>query len=180
MNSILIFLSAIQFLSVHGLDTDETVNIFAKNRIYLDNFHLLTDHDLLKMGITSWGTRISILEAIQSHLRQLNQVDSLKGADQVGAPVGGIAGGGLVGIPGGAIGGPGGIQMVGFGIPGIGASVQSQNFGSRGEIPKEDREDFALVEGMHLFLSLLSAPSSLPLPPSPALSLFPPPSQYTV
>lgn len=63
---------------MHSLDTDEIVNIFAKNRIHLDNFHHLTEQDLIKLGVSQWGSRISILEAIKVHQRQMTTVEAPK------------------------------------------------------------------------------------------------------
>eukprot|EP01126_Amoeba_proteus_P034820 TRINITY_DN3487_c0_g1_i6.p2 TRINITY_DN3487_c0_g1~~TRINITY_DN3487_c0_g1_i6.p2 ORF type:complete len:107 (+),score=22.14 TRINITY_DN3487_c0_g1_i6:528-848(+) len=58
------------WLTSNGLDTAETVNIFSQNRIYLENMHHLQEQDLLKMGITEWGSRISIMDAIHKYMVQ--------------------------------------------------------------------------------------------------------------
>jgi len=57
----------LHWLQGNNLDTPEVVNIFLQHRIILDNIKFLRDADLLNFGIKDWGTRISILEAVNKY-----------------------------------------------------------------------------------------------------------------
>eukprot|EP01125_Pyxidicula_operculata_P013711 TRINITY_DN4553_c0_g1_i3.p1 TRINITY_DN4553_c0_g1~~TRINITY_DN4553_c0_g1_i3.p1 ORF type:complete len:310 (-),score=47.70 TRINITY_DN4553_c0_g1_i3:43-972(-) len=57
----------LQWLHSVNLDVPEIISCFQQNQITLDNMKYLKDADLLSIGIKDWGTRISILEAINKY-----------------------------------------------------------------------------------------------------------------
>jgi len=57
----------LHWLQGNNLDTPEVVNVFLQHRIILDNIKFLRDADLINFGIKDWGTRISILEAVNKY-----------------------------------------------------------------------------------------------------------------
>jgi len=54
------------WLQNNGFDSD-LINIFQQNKITVENLKYLKESDLISFGIKEWGTRISILEAINKY-----------------------------------------------------------------------------------------------------------------